>query len=66
MRRRCRVSPWSMRRWPSHPGDQHHTLRPTDRGDPQFRSAHVGTTLEHLGEKIGNFVNPKRRLNKDL
>ena len=38
MRRRCRVSPLSMRRWLSHPGDQHHTLRPTDRGDPQFRS----------------------------
>jgi hypothetical protein len=38
MRRRCRVSLLSMRRWPSHPGDQHHTLRPTDRDDPQFRS----------------------------
>jgi hypothetical protein len=38
MRRRCRVSPSALRRWPSHPGDQHHTLRPTDRGDPQFRS----------------------------
>lgn len=38
MRRRCRLSPLSIRRRPPYPGDQHHTLRPTDRADPQFRS----------------------------
>jgi hypothetical protein len=38
MRRRYRVEPVSARRWPSHGGDEHQSLRADDRADPQFRS----------------------------
>ena len=36
MRRRCRLTPTSLDRWPAHRGPQHHTLKAGDRADPQF------------------------------